>query len=322
MTIHRLQELVRNDFDAVNNLIINRIQEQSGIIDDLSSHIITSGGKRLRPLLVLLASHACNYSGKQHISLAAMIELLHTASVLHDDVIDESSLRRGRETAHQIWGSKASILVGDYLLSQYMQIMIDVGDMNIIQLLNNIVQQITCGEIKQLSNKNNPYLSVSDYFDVIKSKTSLLFSISTRLGAIISQSDQTIEHALTNYGLHLGNVFQLIDDVLDYCSDAQTMGKNAGDDLADGKITLPLLHALKHGSPAQQEIIIDSVKHGKRESLPEILKAIQETQAIEYTRNIAAEQANKAKQIIDILPASMYKDALFSAVDYALMRDR
>ena len=321
MKIQQLQAPVRNDFAAVNNLIIHRIQEQSGIIDDLSNHIIQSGGKRLRPLLVLLASHACNYSGQNHIKLAAMIEFLHTASLLHDDVIDESALRRGRETAHKIWGSKASILVGDYLFTQYMQLMIDVGDMNIIQILTNIVHRITCSELKQLSNKHDPYITVNDYMEVIQSKTSSLFSVSARLGALISGANQETEHALTAYGLHLGNIFQLIDDALDYCSDAQTMGKNAGDDLADGKVTMPLLHALKHGTPAQQETIVDSIKHGRREKLPEILAVINSTKAIEYTKSVAATEAALAKQALCILPESIYKAALLGVVDYALQRD-
>jgi len=321
MTIHQLQSLVLNDFNEVNHLILNFIQENGGIIGDLSSHIIQSGGKRLRPLIVLLSSHACNYSGKNHIKLAAMIEFLHTATLLHDDVIDESSLRRGLETAHQIWGSKASILVGDYLFTQYMQLMIDVGDMNIIQLLTNIVHRMTCSELKQLSHKHDPCLSAADYFDLIQAKTSSLFSISARLGALVGKSDAETEHALTTYGLHLGNVFQLIDDALDYCSDAQTMGKNAGDDLADGKLTMPLLHALQHGTTEQKNIITDSIKHGKRENLPEILEAIHWTKAIEHTKNVAAQEAELAKKALCVLQDSIYKTALLSVVDYALQRD-
>ena len=321
MKIHQLQSLVRQDFTEVNNLIINLIQEQSGIIDDLSTHIIQSGGKRLRPLLVLLASHACNYSGQNHIKLAAMVEFLHTASLLHDDVIDDSELRRGRETAHKIWGSKASILVGDYLFTQYMQLMIDVGDMNIIQILTNIVHKITCSELKQLSNKNNPYITVNNYMEVIQSKTSSLFSVSARLGALISGANQETEDALTAYGLHLGNVFQLIDDALDYCSDAKIMGKNTGDDLADGKVTMPLIHALKNGTPDQQLAIIDSIKHGRREKFPEILAIIISTKAIEYTKMVAAAEAELAKKILCVLPESRHKSAMLGLVDYALHRD-
>ena len=272
--IDQLKTLVHDDFLAVNSLIMNRIKAHGGLIDELANHIIQSGGKRLRPLMVLLASHACNYSGQDHITLAAMVECFHTATLLHDDVIDESALRRGRETANKIWGSKASILVGDYLFTQYMQLMLDVGNLQIIRSLTDLADQITCAEIKQLNNRHNHELSLEDYFDVIRSKTSLLFAASSRLGALISNSNQEIEQSLYNYGLHLGNTFQLIDDALDYCSDAYTIGKNIGDDLADGKATLPIIHALKHGSKTQQQIIKNSLQKGSLDDLPSILEAI------------------------------------------------
>jgi octaprenyl-diphosphate synthase len=239
MTIHRLSELVRDDFDAVNQLIIDNIQSQHGLIDDLAQHIVQSGGKRLRPLLVLLASHACHYTGHHHITLAAMIEFFHTATLLHDDVVDESTLRRGRKTANTIWGNKASILVGDYLFIQYMQLMIKVGDLNIMKVLTDMTHEISCGEIQQLSHRYNENLSVADYFNVIRSKTSLLFASAAELGGLISQASDEKVKALHAYGLHLGNAFQLIDDALDYCSNPETLGKNIGDDLADGKATLP-----------------------------------------------------------------------------------
>jgi octaprenyl-diphosphate synthase len=242
MEIHHLRALVSEDFEAVTALIHKKIQSEISLIDNLANHIIQSGGKRLRPLIVLLASHACNYTGQNHIRLAAMIEFFHTATLLHDDVIDESTLRRGRETANEIWGSKASILVGDYLFTQYMQLMIDVGDLNIMQLLTDISLQIGCGEIQQLSNRHNTALTVDEYLNVIRAKTSLLFAVSSSLGALVSKANDSIYQALYDYGLHLGNAFQLIDDAFDYCSDAQTIGKNIGDDLADGKATLPLIH--------------------------------------------------------------------------------
>ena len=321
MTIHRLKTLVSEDFDAVNALIINNIQSHNNLIEDLTNHIIQSGGKRLRPLTVLLASHACHYKGQHHITLAAMIEFFHTATLLHDDVIDESTLRRGRETANEIWGSKASILVGDYLFTLYMQLMINVGDLNIMQLLTNMAHQIGCGEIKQLSNRHNHDLSVDDYFDVIRSKTSLLFASSASLGALISQSSPEVEKGLYNYGLHLGNAFQLIDDALDYCSDAETMGKNVGDDLADGKATLPLLHVLKHGTYAQQQSVKKSLEEGTLHYLPEILDAIAKTNAIDYTRMMAAKEVERANVALHVLPDSVYKEALSDLAQYAITRD-
>ncbi len=321
MTIQRVRALVSDDFNAVNALIINKIQTETSLIDDLASHIVQSGGKRLRPLIVLLASHACRYQGRHHITLAALIEFFHTATLLHDDVIDESTLRRGRETANEIWGSKASILVGDYLFTQYMQLMIDVGDLKIMQLLTDMANQIGCGELKQLSNRHNYALTVDEYLDVIRSKTSLLFAASASLGALVGKSSQAMEAGLYDYGLHLGNAFQLIDDSLDYCSDAKTLGKNVGDDLADGKATLPLIHALIHGTETQKLNIKQSLALGTLDYLPQVMEAIAETNAIEYTRTVAEKEVDLAISALHALPESVYKDALADLARYAVKRD-
>ena len=321
MSIHHSKMLVSHDFEAMNRLIVDKIQAHTGLIDDLANHIIQSGGKRLRPLLVLLSSQACHYQGQDHIILAAMVEFFHTATLLHDDVVDESTLRRGRKTAHAIWGSKASILVGDYLFTQYMQLMISVGSIPIMQLLTDIANQIACGEIKQLSNRHNDNPSMNDYFDVIRSKTSLLFAASTAIGAMIANADEAIVQGLYNYGLHIGNAFQLIDDALDYCSDATTMGKNIGDDLADGKATLPLLYILQHGSDTQQQQIRTSLTAGSLEHLPAILEAIAQSDAIAYTKTIAQQEVDKALSALTILPNSTYKEALMDIARYAVGRD-
>ena len=321
MDIHHMRALVSDDFEAVNALIIDKIQSPISLLDDLANYVVSSGGKRLRPLLVLLASHACHYQGKDHIILATMVEFFHTATLLHDDVVDESTLRRGRETANEIWGSKASILVGDYLFTQYMQLMIDVGDLAIMRLLAGISHQIGCGEIQQLSNRHNASLTVEAYFDVIRAKTSLLFAASSSLGALVSKADEPVQQALYDYGLHLGNAFQLIDDALDYCSDAQTIGKNIGDDLADGKATLPLLHVLQHGTPAQQLKVKESIERGTLDYLPEILEAVAATGAIEYTRSMAATEVDHAIDALQILPDSVYKEALAALAHYAIQRD-
>lgn len=320
MTINRIREQVSDDFNAVNTLIIDKIQSQVGLIDDLSHHIVESGGKRLRPLLVLLASKACGYVGKDHIALAAMIEFFHTATLLHDDVVDESTLRRGRKTANSIWGSKASILVGDYLFTQSVQLMVDVGNAEVLKLIADTSLQISCGEVKQLSNRHNPALTFEEYFDVIRSKTALLFAAAAAMGAILSGSSLEVQNNLYNYGLHLGNAFQLIDDALDYCSDAKTLGKNIGDDLADGKATLPLIHALQHGTIQQKEQIRDSLKKGTLEHLPEILKALEETNAIEYTKKIASEEVDKAISSLAVLPQSSYKNTLTDLAKFAIER--
>lgn len=321
MTVDRFKSLVTADFDAVNNLIIDKIQSQVGLIDDLSRHIVQSGGKRLRPLLVLLASRACNYQGNDHIVLAAMVEFFHTASLLHDDVIDESTLRRGQETANEIWGSKASILVGDYLFTQSVQLMVNVGNWSILRLMANTSHQISCGEVKQLANRHNPALSVNDYLDVIRAKTALLFAASACMGGLLTNCDEGLEKALYTYGLHLGNAFQLIDDALDYCADAKTIGKNIGDDLADGKVTMPLLHALHAGHPEHQKLIRQSVQEGGLKNLTDILSAIEDTKAIEFTRNFAAKEIDLALSALQILPPSIYKKALTELAEFAIERD-
>jgi octaprenyl-diphosphate synthase len=321
MTVDRLKELVREDFAAVNALIIDKIQSQIGLIDDLAHHIVQSGGKRLRPLLVVLASHACGYKGRDHIALAAMVEFFHTATLLHDDVVDESTLRRGRETANEIWGSKASILVGDYLFTQSVQLMVNVNHSAILRLLADTSHQISCGEVKQLVNRHNIALSIDDYFDVIRAKTALLFAASAAIGPLLCNASDEVEKRLYAYGLHLGNAFQLIDDALDYCSDAKTIGKNIGDDLADGKATLPLLHALQHGTLSQQQLIRESLKEGSLQNLAGILEAIHATKAIEFTHNYAAQEVDHALTALQILPDTVYKKALAELAQFALKRN-
>lgn len=321
MTVNRLKALVSDDIAAVNKLISEKIHSQISLIDALGQHILQSGGKRLRPLLVILASHACGYKGDNHIALAAMIEFFHTATLLHDDVVDESTLRRGHETANEIWGSKASILVGDYLFTQSVQLMVSVDHPPILRLLADTAHQISGGEVKQLTNRYNSALSVDDYLEVIRDKTALLFAASAAIGPLLSNSNKDVESNLYRYGLHLGNAFQLIDDALDYCADAEKMGKNIGDDLADGKATLPLLYALKYGTPAQQQLIQESLKKGSLENLPEILTAIKSTKAIEYTRSIAANEVDKALLALEILPSTIYKEALRELAHFSLTRD-
>ncbi|EHL29642.1 polyprenyl synthetase family protein [Legionella drancourtii] len=320
MTIESIRAAVIDDFNAVNALIVNKIESQIGLIDDMSHHVIESGGKRLRPLLVLLASNACSYQGNAHIALAAMVEFFHTATLLHDDVVDESTLRRGRETANNIWGSKASILVGDYLFTQSIELMVDSGNPAILKLFANTALEISCGEVKQLSNRHNPALTFEEYFDVIRAKTALLFAAAACIGPMLSDASKEVQDSLYAYGLHLGNAFQLIDDALDYCSDAKTIGKNIGDDLADGKATLPLIHALQHGSERQKQQIIESLKKGSLEFLPEILIALEETKAIEYTKKVAAQEIDTALSFLMVLPDSKYKNALTQLAQFALQR--
>jgi octaprenyl-diphosphate synthase len=320
MTIESIRATVIDDFNAVNALIVNKIESQIGLIDDMSHHVIESGGKRLRPLLVLLTSNACGYQGNAHVALAAMVEFFHTATLLHDDVVDESTLRRGRETANNIWGSKASILVGDYLFTQSIELMVDSGNSAILKLFANTALEISCGEVKQLSNRHNPALTFDEYFDVIRAKTALLFAAAACIGPMLCNASKKVQDSLYAYGLHLGNAFQLIDDALDYCSNAKTIGKNIGDDLADGKATLPLIHALQHGTEIQKQQIIESLKKGSLEFLPEILVALEETKAIEYTKKIAAQEIDSALSFLMALPESKYKNALTQLAQFALQR--
>lgn len=321
MTVTSLRTLVSADFDDVNNLIVEKIQSQIGLIDDLGQHIIQSGGKRLRPLLVLLTSHACGYRGQHHIKLAAMVEFFHTATLLHDDVVDGSTLRRGHQTANDIWGSKASILVGDYLFTQSVQLMVEVDDSKILRLFANTSYQISCGEVKQLVNRHNSTLSIEDYLEVIRAKTALLFAASAAIGPLLAKSDEKTEQNLYHYGLHIGNAFQLIDDALDYCSDKEVIGKNIGDDLAEGKLTLPLLHALKKGTPSQKKLIEKSVQDGNLENLADILSIIEETKSIEFTKEYAKQEVDQALDRVKILPDSPYKKALIELAEFVFYRD-
>jgi len=270
--------------------------------------------------VVILSSLACNYGGQAHITLGAMVEFLHTATLLHDDVIDDSLLRRGKETANKIWGSKASILVGDFLFTQYMELMLEVGNMDVMRLLCKIANEITRGEIKQLHNRYNVDMNLEDYFDVIRSKTSLLFGASSALGAIISNSGPEIESALFNYGIKIGNAFQIIDDVLDYSSSADVIGKNIGDDLAEGKATIPLIYVLENGNFQQKELIKSALKTGDLSKLPEILLVLDETEAYSYAKQIAKSEVNEALKSLQLLPESQYKEALTEVALYTLNR--
>lgn len=318
--IDDLRNLVREDFTEVNSLIISRIKSDVPLIEDVTNHIINSGGKRLRPLIALISAKALGYRGKKHIDIAAMVEFFHTATLLHDDVVDESSLRRGRNTANTIWGSKTSILVGDYLFSQYMKLLVDTENLEIMHLLTEVSHQIGAGEIKQLSLKNSPCLETHEYYEIIKAKTSLLFAAASKSAAIIAKASLEDKNALYEYGLCLGNAFQLIDDALDYCSDTQTLGKNIGDDLKDGKTTLPILHARANSDPNTSSKIENCLKEGDLSLLPIVLAAISETKAIEYTKSQALKEVDKAINAIQHIPNSKYKEGLINLANFAVER--
>lgn len=316
-----IKTLVVDDLDAVHRLIANPLNNEIPLIGELAGHLIKSGGKRLRPLMLLLSAKACAYDGPKQIELAAAVEYFHNATLLHDDVVDESTLRRGQKTANEIWGSKACILIGDFLFTQSFQWVLNSRDLAIVDLFAYMATNIARGEIKQLSLKNHVDTKIEDYFEIIRSKTSLLFSIAAESGALLAKMPPEICANLRDYGLHMGNAFQMIDDALDYSSSADVIGKSIGDDLADGKMTLPLLCAVKRGTPEQIAIIHQSIETGSIENLSLILEIIKETKALEYTRELAAREIELAIKALEGLEDSLYKQGLIKLAHFAVSRD-
>lgn len=320
MPLTAIRELVKQDYHAVNDIITAHLKTDIGLIDELCQHLITSGGKRLRPLLVLLGANACGYRGKHHINLAMAIEFFHTATLLHDDVIDESTLRRGQETANQIWGSKASILVGDYLFTKAFQVMVETDNLRVLDLLAKTANTITQGEVRQLVNCHDANTSEARYMEVIRDKTAVLFAAASQIGGLLTEASSAVLDGLYAYGLHLGNAFQLVDDALDYCSSADELGKNIGDDLAEGKPTLPLIYALHHSSEEQQKIIRSAINDGNLQNIDVIMAAIQESKAIDYTYKIAQREVDAALTSLQALPDSPYRKAMQQVAEFALAR--
>jgi octaprenyl-diphosphate synthase len=320
-SLDAVRDLIAADMSAVNTLIQGRLHSEVALIDQLGHYIITSGGKRLRPMLVLLAARACGYTGTHHIDLAAIVEFIHTATLLHDDVVDASELRRGRETANAIWGNEASVLVGDFLYSRAFEMMVDVCDMRVMAIMAQTTNTIAEGEVLQLLNCHDPDTTEQRYLDVILRKTAKLFEAAAQLGAVLAKRPAAEEQALAAYGLHLGNAFQLIDDVLDYSASSEAMGKNIGDDLAEGKPTLPLIHAMRNGSPAQQQTIRAAIEHGGRDSIEAVTAAVESTGAIAYTARVARQEADKATHQLQGLSPSPYKDALHALAEFSVTRN-
>lgn len=321
LSIEKIRHLLVEDFAAVNKLIIEQIDSDIELITNIVHHIIYSGGKRLRPLLVLLASKAIGNHQKHHIELAAIIEFVHTVTLLHDDVVDASELRRGRKTANFIWGNEACILVGDFLYSRAFQMMTALNSIRIMEILAQATNGITKSEVLQLMYRNDFTLSETAYMDVIRGKTATLFQAATQLGALTGHATSEQEQAFAIYGHHLGMIFQLIDDVLDYTAPPEQMGKNLGDDLAEGKTTLPLIYALRRGTAAQVQLIQHAIKNGGLDNITDIRDIIDETRALHYVQQVAQEHVHLAKQALNIIKPSQYRDALLFLVDFALTRD-
>ncbi|HRX60190.1 MAG TPA: octaprenyl diphosphate synthase [Candidatus Competibacter sp.] len=320
MNIAEIRAPVADDLQAVNALIRQQLRSDVALINQLAGYIIDSGGKRLRPITVLLAAHACGYAGSRHIDAAAIIEFIHTATLLHDDVVDESNLRRGRETANAIWGNQASVLVGDFLYSRSFQMMADIGSMRVMEIMADTTNTIAEGEVMQLLNCHDPDTTEERYMTVIHCKTAKLFEAAARLGAVLADRPPAEEQALARYGLHLGTAFQLIDDVLDYNASSAELGKNIGDDLAEGKPTLPLIHAMRHGTSEEVRIIREAIEQGGLERIDIVTRTIESTGALDYTARLADEQAEQAIANLALLPQSLAKDALISLARFAVNR--
>lgn len=307
--------------DRVDAFIKARLQSDVVLINQLSHYIVSSGGKRLRPRLVLLAAGAAAYQGERHIDVAAIIEFIHTATLLHDDVVDDSELRRGRDTANAVWGNEAAVLVGDFLYSRAFEMMVDVGSMRVMEILAGTTNVIAEGEVLQLLNINDPDTTQEAYLKVIYAKTAKLFEAATRLGAVLAGLPRKQEDALAAYGLHLGTAFQLIDDVLDYTASAEQMGKNLGDDLAEGKPTLPLIIAMSRGDASQSRFIRDAIESGGRDSIEFVVKIVEETGALDETRALAEQEAEQAVRYLQQLEANDFTSALDAVAKSSVQRE-
>jgi len=320
LDLDTIRELVGDDWAGVNASILENLQSDVALVNSISRYIVNSGGKRLRPLLVLLAARACGYDGDKHMHAAVIIEFIHTATLLHDDVVDESDMRRGHETANNVFGNQASVLVGDFLYSRSFQLMVKVGHMRIMDVLADATNTIAEGEVLQLMNCNNPDTTEKQYMEVIYRKTAKLFEAGMLIGGILAGQTSTVEDALKEYGRQLGCAFQLIDDALDYGSSAGDIGKNVGDDLAEGKPTLPLIHALKNAAPDEQLIIRTAIEEGGLEQIESIVHTVRKTGALAYTARKAQEAADLAIASLENVPDSEYKDALKQLARFAVQR--
>jgi octaprenyl-diphosphate synthase len=320
MDLSAIRAPVRDDLQAVDEIIVERLKSDVVLINQIGHYIVSSGGKRLRPLLVLLAAKACGYQGVAHRDMAAIIEFIHTATLLHDDVVDGSELRRNRDTANAVWGNEASVLVGDFLYSRAFEMMVDIGEMRVMDVLSHATNRIAEGEVLQLLNTNDPDTDEARYMEVIERKTATLFEAGTRLGAVLAQIPRDLEDAVAGFGKHLGIAFQLVDDALDYDSDAETIGKHIGDDLEEGKPTLPVIRAMQIGDDAQRARLRHAIQTGGRRHIDEVVEAIVSSGAIEYTVQLAREHAVLAKESLSGLADSPAKKSLEATADFAVAR--
>ena len=321
MDIQSIYSLIEDDMSAVDSMIQSRLQSDVVLINQLGHYIINSGGKRLRPALAILCARACGYKGERHHNLATIIEFIHTATLLHDDVVDNSDMRRGRETANSLWGNEASVLVGDFLYTRSFEMMVEMNSMPLMKILSHTTNVIAEGEVLQLLNCNDADTTEESYLEVIHHKTAKLFEAAGQLGAVISDSSAKLESAMSDYAMHLGSAFQLVDDLLDYSESSDVIGKNIGDDLAEGKPTLPLIYAMRQGDEQQAKVIREAIEQGQRDKINDIITIINETGAIAYTAQAAKNEVDLAKACLSILPDSEYKQALIALADFSIERN-
>jgi octaprenyl-diphosphate synthase len=320
MTFDDVAEMTRDDMRAVDTLISASLQSDVALVSQVSEYIVKSGGKRLRPVIVLLAARAFGYAGEQHIRAAAIIEFIHTATLLHDDVVDSSARRRGQDSANTVFGNQASVLVGDFLYSRAFQMMVDIDSMRVMQILADATNTIAAGEVMQLMNVHDPDTSEEAYRQVIYRKTARLFEAGAQIAAVLAQRSKPEEQAMVRFGQELGTAFQLVDDALDFNASAEELGKNLGDDLAEGKATLPLIFAMENGSAEDKELIRKAITEGGLDQLDKIQAIIESTGALQYTAARAQEAADSAIAVLSDIPDSDYKQALIAIAEFAVQR--
>ncbi len=325
MSLDSIKQPVIAELASVDQVIRARLASDVVLVNQVAEYIIQSGGKRVRPLVAVLAGKACTLTGnslsdERLASTAAVVEFIHTATLLHDDVVDGSELRRGQDTANAVWGNQASVLVGDYLYSRAFEMMVELGSMRVMDVMASATNKIAEGEVLQLMNAHDPDTTEERYFEVIYRKTAKLFEAGAQIAAIVAKADAAHEQALAQYGKYLGTAFQLVDDVLDYRASAEEMGKNLGDDLAEGKPTLPLIYALKHGTTEQQQVIRTAIENGGLDSIADVTQIIESTGGLEYTARLARQQTELAIASLAALPDSIYKKALAGLAEFAVNR--
>jgi octaprenyl-diphosphate synthase len=316
-----IHALMKSDLVMMDEILVNRLDSNVDLISQMSQYIINSGGKRIRPLLLLLCARATNYKGDYHHSMAVVIELIHTATLLHDDVVDSSSIRRGHETANELWGNAPSVLVGDFLYSRAFEIMVEPNSMEIMKILSKATNQISEGEVLQLLSIKNANVSQTEYFEVIERKTACLFKAACQIAGILAESNKNVINGLGSFGMHLGNAFQIIDDTLDYESNSSVIGKEVGDDLSEGKVTLPMIYALENTKGSEKATLSNAITNADSSNIDNIINILLSVNAFEYSRKVAKNESTKALKFLEVIPNSEYRSALQLLCELSLDRN-